>query len=341
MSNTVNIISLGKYLPQKKVNVNNIKEEESLSAEKLERTGIKSVYVANDEEQPCYMAIEAAREAMLNANIKGDEIDLVIYTMGFIPEYLMFADHAYIQNKLGIKNASSFKIEQGCNGVISGIEIAKSLLLTNNYKNILIVAADKFNEQFINKWTASPFCFYGDGASAAILSTNGTQMKVLSTAIHTDGAYSMMNYVECGNMCPPTVESVNERLHVFNSRKIASKFWKGREEERKNFYTEFICMQKKILDESLKKANLKLQDLDYLVMYNISLEHYRRIFQIVDFPPEKTSYKLASKYGHMGVVDLFVNLKDEIELGKIKTGDTVGLLCAGAGYTWGSCILKI
>jgi 3-oxoacyl-[acyl-carrier-protein] synthase III len=68
---------------------------------------------------------------------------------------------------------------------------------------------------------------------------------------------------------------------------------------------------------------------------------YEKVFSLLDFDKEKTSYTMAREYGHLGAADIFFNLTKVLESEKIKKGDTVGVLCAGAGYTWGSAILKI
>ena len=333
---TVNIISLGKYIPSKSISIEEIKEKENLTTKRIKRLGIECVHVADDEETNCSMAINAAREAMKNAGVSGEDIDLVIYTVGFIPDYLVFPDHAFIQYELGINNATSFNIVQGCSGVVPAIEVATALLHTKQYKKVMIIAAEQFNSHFVNRWSSSSFCIYGDGSGAIILSTDSDSMEVLSTAMYTDGKYSTLSYFEYGNAC-----TKNTKSNIYSTDNTAMKFWQNHEDEKREFSSMFLQRQKWILEQALEKANLNINQLNYLIMYNMSLDYYIRLFNILDFPIEKTSYRLASKYGHLGTADLLVNFYDELEQKKFSKGDIVGFLCTGSGYSWGSCIIRI
>jgi 3-oxoacyl-[acyl-carrier-protein] synthase-3 len=291
------------------------------------------------------MGIQAAKEALANARLEGKDIDVVIYSVGFIPDYLGWADHAYVQNELGIINAFSFSVYQGCNSAILGLMMAHSLLLSNNYKNVLLVMAERWNDNIINRWNTSPFCFYGDGAGAAVMTNTDMEaeisIEVLSSHFFTDGYYSMMNYIECGgNVCPPSIDAVNAGKHIADNR-VIDKFWVGKEDKKEDFFINFIETQLSVLKEAVRKANLKLEQISHLVYYNLSAEIYRIIFRLLKFDFEKTSAYLAKEHGHMGVADIYINLKKELDAGRIKKGNIIGLVSAGIGYTWAASIVKI
>ena len=73
------IAGVGGYLPEKILTNFDLEKMVETSDEWIrERTGIQSRHIASDEQTTSSLAVLAAKEALKNAKISGDEIDLII-----------------------------------------------------------------------------------------------------------------------------------------------------------------------------------------------------------------------------------------------------------------------
>lgn len=337
MSN-VNIISIGKYLPQNGVNAKEKYKEKGVSEKIFKRLSMEKLYIAEDMESQCYMAIKAAKQALKNSDIAPSQIDILIFTYAFIPDFLAFSCHAYIQKQLGIKNAFSFDLCQGCNGVVAGIELIELMLQLENYNYALIIAADKWHEDFIDRWKATPMSLFSDGAGAILVGNGGNSLKILASLSRTDTSFSMNDYVKLGNTPGLKPFYLNEPYRYGETHELLPNWKKTESRIRLN---EFIDNQITVLKDCLKKCSLLIEDIDYIILYNASLYYYKKLFEKLKFPLEKSSYVYAKQYGHMGTADLIVSLYDVLKKNIIKKGQVVAAICAGRGGTYGSFIIEI
>ena len=89
----------------------------------------------------------------------------------------------------------------------------------------------------------------------------------------------------------------------------------------------------------IDKANLKLEDIDFLVPHQANV-------RIIDAAAKKLNleqgkiYVNLNKYGNMSSASIPVALNEAIEEKRIKKGDNVLLVAFGAGLTWASMIIK-
>ena len=80
MSNTpVRIVSLGKAVPKTVITNDDLTKILDTSDEWITtRTGIKQRHISSGDENSLTIAIEAAKEALNKANLKGEDIDVII-----------------------------------------------------------------------------------------------------------------------------------------------------------------------------------------------------------------------------------------------------------------------
>jgi 3-oxoacyl-[acyl-carrier-protein] synthase III len=104
-------------------------------------TGSQHRHLAMNGEGMLDITKLAVSEALDKAELKPEEIDLVIYT-GVARGWLEPATAAFIQNQAGAHNATCFDVLDACAGWLRGLQIADSLIATGACRNALIVAAE-------------------------------------------------------------------------------------------------------------------------------------------------------------------------------------------------------
>lgn len=192
----VSLISTGSALPEKILDNHDMSKVVETSDEWItERTGIKTRRVVTTE-TTLSLAIEASRKAMEKGNINPSDIDLVICAT-ITPDTVVPSESCRIRQELGIEKAVAFDINAACSGFIYSVNIAKSLMLTDQYSTALVVGSEVLSR--IVDWTDRTTCIlFGDGAGAAILKKDADQGgEILAT--HIDSVNDLQNVLVCDN----------------------------------------------------------------------------------------------------------------------------------------------
>jgi len=208
----VGIIGVGEYLPQKVLNNAQLEKMVDTSDEWIvTRTGIRERRIAADNEATSDLAIKAAREALKDAHLAPEDLDLVI--VATITGDMPFPSTASIvQNALSAKKAAAFDISAACAGFIYGLSVAKQFISTGAYKNALVIGAEKLSA--VTDWKDRNTCvLFGDGAGACVLGEVKTG-GISSIYLGCDGSnLELLNLPAGGSRKPTTHETVDNRLH--------------------------------------------------------------------------------------------------------------------------------
>ena len=106
------ITGLGMYVPKKMLTNEDIEKmlDRPGTADWLvQNVGIRQRHVMADDEVTSDLSLHASRQALTNAGVEPDEIDLIILSTD-TPDYLSPATSVVIQHKLGAKNAGTFDV---------------------------------------------------------------------------------------------------------------------------------------------------------------------------------------------------------------------------------------
>ena len=127
MSN-IAIISLGAYLPKKKLTNARLEKMVDTSDEWIiARTGIKERRIASKEEKTSDMAIGAAKEALKKANLEGSKVELIVVATT-TPDSNFPSMGCIVQNAIGAHHATAFDVSAACSGFLFALTTAKQYL---------------------------------------------------------------------------------------------------------------------------------------------------------------------------------------------------------------------
>jgi 3-oxoacyl-[acyl-carrier-protein] synthase-3 len=178
-----------------------------------ERTGMKERRIAKPEEAASDFALRAAQQALTDARLKPEEIDLII--VATVTGDMPFPSTACIlHHKLGAANAAAMDIAAGCSGFIYALTTARQFIATGAYRTVLVVGVEVLSK--ITDWTdRSTAVLLADGAGAAILQASTEKERgIIATYLGADGSHGKDLYMPAGGSAiPASVESVQQRLH--------------------------------------------------------------------------------------------------------------------------------
>ena len=210
----VMIKGTGVYLPDRVLTNRDLEKMVDTTDEWITtRTGIKTRRIAADTEATSDMAYNAAQMALDRAGMTPEEVELII--IGTItPDMFFPSTGCWVQDKLGARNAVAMDLSAACSGYIYALIIASNFIEAGQYKNALIIGAEKLSS-IINWEDRSTCVLFADGAGASVLTPSDGSSRLLAFDMGTDGSFGNELLIPAGgSRMPATVQTVTSKLHT-------------------------------------------------------------------------------------------------------------------------------
>jgi 3-oxoacyl-[acyl-carrier-protein] synthase III len=303
------IIGMGSYIPEKILANSDLEKMVDTNDEWIRtRTGIVERRIADESVTTSHMARYAAEEALKDAGITGEELDLIVVAT-VTPDQPFPSVACLLQDYLGAKKAVAMDVSAACAGFIYATVVAKQFIETGTYKNVLVIGAEKLSK--ITDWDdRNTAVLFGDGAGAAVLAPVSDERGILSFELGSDGTGAKHLYQ-------------NKYIHM-NGREV------------------FKFAVRQMGESSLSvvhKAGLTTDDVDYLIPHQANIRIMEASRERLELPKEKLVVTI-DKFGNTSSASIPMALKEALNDGRIKDGDVLVLVGFGGGLTWGALALR-
>lgn len=291
----------------------------------LTRTGIRERRIAASDETTSMMAAHAAREALEQAGIYPEEIDLIVVAT-VTPDNSFPATACWVQKHIGATNAACFDINAACSGFLYAIEVAQQFISNHTYETVLVIGADKLST--IVNWQDRNTCvLFGDGAGAAILRYRSGSHGVISTYMGSDGRFSDLLVTPAGGSAKPlTKENIGENQHFLQMQ--------GQET-----FKQAVLSMKVAAKAALEQAGLTPDDLTCIIPHQANMRIIEALASRLSLPLEKFHINLE-RYGNTSSAAVAIALDEANRAGRFKKGDYILLVVFGGGLTWASSVIE-
>ena len=329
------IKGIGYYVPENIVKNKDLEKIMDTSDEWIqERTGIRERrwVLEGSDESTSSMGTEAAKKAIKNAQISPDEIDFIIFAT-LSPDYFFPGSGVLIQRNLGLKEVGALDIRNQCSGFIYALSIADQYIKSGMYKNILIVGSE-LHSGGLEKSTRGRdvSVIFGDGAGAVIIQASDDSGKgIMSTHLHSEGKHAEELVV----ISPATKKWIDKLVEDPNEDGSSYAPYMNGNFVFKNAVVRFM----EVINEALIKNNLTKEDINLLIPHQANLRINQFVQKQLSLPDEKV-YNNIMKYGNTTAASIPIALAEAIEKGKLNDGDILCLAAFGAGFTWGSALIR-
>ncbi|HNX80635.1 MAG TPA: beta-ketoacyl-ACP synthase III [Candidatus Omnitrophota bacterium] len=321
----VGFIGIGSYVPEKILTNADLEKIVDTSDEWItSRTGIKERRIIAQSEATSDLAYKAALQALAEAKLKPEQIDLIIVAT-ITPDMQFPSTACFVQHKLGATNAFCFDVAAACAGFVYAVTIAKQFIARGALKNALVIGSETLST--ITDWQDRNTCvLFGDGAGACVLS----EVKsggILSSYLGSDGSMSDILMVPGGgSRNPASHETIDQRQHFIKMRgnelfKIAV-----------NVMAEAAC-------KAVEKAGLKADDIDLVIPHQANIRIIMAVAKKLGLTEEKVFFNIE-KYGNTSSASTIIALTEAVKIGRVRKGDIILLDAFGAGLTWGACVIQ-
>lgn len=292
----------------------------------VERTGIKQRYISGPGDTLAELCRRASIEAMANAAVTAEQLDTIV--LGTIsPDRRLPATACDLQALLGARNAAAMDIAAACPGWIYSLAIAEGLIAAGRAKTILTLGAEKLSS-VTDMSDRSTAVLFGDGAGAAVVEpASGDGRGIVSIVLGADGNLADLLYIPGGGSSDPvSAKVVAERTHYIRMA--------GRE-----VFKAAVLAMAQACDEALEKAGVGIGDIDLLVPHQANLRIIEATAKHARMPMSKVMVNV-DRYGNTSAASIPLAISQAVAEGRIKPGTLLLVVTFGAGFTWGSAVIR-
>ena len=312
------VAGVGSALPKRQVGNEELAQTVDTSDQWIvERTGIKSRYLAGEGETTATLARDAALKALEHAGIEASEVGLIVLATA-TPDQTFPSSATKVQAMLGIDDCVAFDVHAVCTGFLYALTVADSMLRSGTAKTALVIGAETFRR--ILDWEDRGTCvLFGDGAGALVLRAEESDAGILATRLHADGRHNDLLFVDGG---PSTTGTVG-KLRM-----------KGRE-----VFRHAVVNLAEVLSEVLDAAGLDSSDVDWVVPHQANARILDATSKKLGLPAEKVIVTV-DRHANTSAASVPLAFDTAVRDGRIKRGDIIVLEAMGGGFTWGAAALK-
>ena len=317
------VLGCGAYLPDRVVTNAELARKLDTSDEWIrQRTGIAQRYVAAEGELTSDLALKAAADALKNAGVTADSVDLIVLATA-TPDETFPATATRVQAGLGMTRGAAFDVQAVCSGFVYALAVADNFVRAGQAETALVIGAETFSR--ILDWTDRGTCvLFGDGAGAVVLRAGegqGTKQDrgVLSTHLYSDGRYHDLLYVDGG----PSTTGTSGYLRM-----------EGRE-----VFRHAIVKLAEAVDAAIAANEISEGEVDWLVPHQANRRIIDGMGHRLHLPPEKVVVTI-DRHANTSAASIPLALAEAAADGRIQPGHLVLMEAMGGGFTWGSALVR-
>jgi 3-oxoacyl-[acyl-carrier-protein] synthase-3 len=281
------------------------------------RTGISERRILEKDKATSDMCYEACLQALKNSSTDPEEIDGII--VGTVtPDYMTPSVACLLQDKLKTRKIFAFDVSAGCSGFIYCMSIAKAMIENGQAKKLLVAGSENLSK--IVDYTDRGTCIlFGDGAGAVVIEESETP-GIMSVCLGASGKEAELLYTPGGGSKDPT----GSRFLVMQGKEV---------------FKEAVKVIQSNSLEAIEAAGLTPKDIDLFIPHQANMRIIEAARERLDLPIEKCFVNIE-KYGNTSSASVLLALHEALQESKIKEGDHILFSVFGAGFAWGSAVLK-
>ena len=291
----------------------------------LTRTGISERRIAK-EGATSDLIVPAAKECIEKRGITANDIDCIIVAT-VTPDHSFPATAALVQHKIGANNAWGFDLSAACSGFLFSFITACKLVESGAAKRLLLCGGDKMSSITDYEDRSQAMLFGDAGAAVLIAPSDDPACGLYDYIAKNEGSGAPdLRKIAGRSAKPSSLETVQNKEHYL----------------KQDGQTVFKAAVKAMADCSvdiMKRNNLENKDVAWLVPHQANMRIIVATAERMQLPKEQVMINI-NKYGNTTAATIPMCLSEWNAAGKIKKADNVIMSSFGAGYTYGSVLLR-
>ena len=320
------IVATGSAVPSRILRNADLERMISTSDEWIaERTGIRERRVVPQGMASSDLGTEAARAALNTAGWDALDLDLILVAT-CTPDMPLPSTACFVQRNLKASRAMAFDVSAACSGFLYGLSVANLYVGSGACRRVLLVGAEAMST--ITDWTDRATCIlFGDGAGAVLIEPTSDDRGILSTHLHSDGAWwDLVCVPGGGSRMPPSDKMLAERQHFVKM--------KGNET-----FKVAVKTLEATAREALLADGMDITDVDLFIPHQANLRILNAVMERLGLDKERAVINME-KYGNTSAASIPLALDEAVRAGRVKPGTRILMAAFGSGLTWASAVVK-
>jgi 3-oxoacyl-[acyl-carrier-protein] synthase III len=321
----VALLGIGSTVPERRLTNADLTRLVDTSDEWIRtRTGIQERRILAPGQVTSDLAAEAARRALANSGLAAEQVEAILVATA-TPDQPVPCTAAFVQEKIGARNAMGCDVDAGCTGFLYALQVGRALIASGAYANVLVIGADALS--VITDYQSRETCvLFGDAAGAVVLGRTGGRARITDMQLGLDGRGTAMIDIPAGGALKPTShETVEKREHYLRMN--------GREVFR--FAVEKLSS---LTRELCTRNHLTLEDIELVIPHQANGRILEAAATALELDPARMFSNLEN-YGNTSAASIPLALDEALQAGRIGKGNHVILAAFGAGLAWGGALL--
>ena len=289
------------------------------------RTGITQRHVVSENEASSDISTRIAVSLLKKGGIDPNEIDVII--IGTVtPDHFTPSTAALVQKNIGASNAWGYDLSAACSGFLYGLETGANFIASGKYKKIMVIGVDIMTS-ILDFQDRDTCVIFGDGGGGVILEPTSSKSGIVDSILHMDGSGGEYLIVPGGgSRMPATKKSVDDRAHYIK-------------QDGKTVFKHAVKGMADVSEKILSRNNLTGDDISLFIPHQANKRIIDSAANRCGISEEKVLINI-DRYGNTTAGTIPIAINEAINDKRIKDGDYVLLASFGAGFTWGSILLK-
>lgn len=299
---------------------------EDVDAWLRENVNIHNRFWCHENESVADLCEIAASEAISDAGVQPDDIDLLIISTD-TPEYVSPSTASVIQDRLKLTNAGTFDLNTACAGFVTAMDVGSKYIFSDDrYKNVLVIGGYAMSK-YLNMQDKKTVTLFADGAGAVVLTASNNGSGLLTSDLKTEGQYNDWMGIYGGATRMPITEQVLASHD--HQLKFVHRFPK---EINPKMWTEMTL-------EACERLSMQPDDFDHYFITQLNFNSINETMDNLGVNRDK-AHMIMDKYGYTGSACIPMALHDAYKKGKIKKGDMIMFIGSGGGLAFAVAAFK-
>ncbi len=320
------ITAVGHYVPDKVLSNHDLAKIVDTNDEWIRtRTGISERRIL-EHGATSDLGAGAMKALLKNRGVSADTVDLIVVAT-VTPDMFFPSTACLIQEKVQAKHAWGFDVSAACSGFLFALITAAQFIENGSYKRIVVVGADKMSA--ITDYTDRNTCIlFGDAGAAVMLEPgDDPHAGILDHILRCDGSgEKTLHMLGGGSLNPATRDTVDQKMHYIY-------------QDGKSVFKVAVVGMADVSAEIIERNHLTGKDVDWLVPHQANLRIIDATADRMGLDKSKVMINI-NKYGNTTAATIPMCLSEWWQSGQLRKGQTIVLAAFGAGYTWGSVLVR-
>ncbi len=290
------------------------------------RTGIRQRHVADKGVAASDLAAVATCDLLRQRGIAASEIDCIIVAT-VTPDMFFPSTACVLQEKIGARNAWGFDLSGACTGFVYALAAAAQFVHCGAQKKVLVVGADVMTS-ILNPEDRNTYVLFGDGAGVVLVEpTERREEGILDFILRSDGTGGKYLYMPGGgSLNPSTRETVEKKMHYVH-------------QDGRAVFKYAVVGMADVSTEILKRNNLSASDIALYVPHQANSRIINAAVERIGLDKSKVVLNI-DRFANTTAATIPIGLNEAYQQRRVCPGDLVLIASFGAGFTWGSLLLR-